>query len=163
MLYTVNKNYADTELAKKLNLTGGTLTGVLTLSADPTQAMEASTKKYVDDNLSSHSSDNTVHVTSAQKTWLNQITVTSTEVNYLSGLASSVQTQLNNRLQLSGGTLTGALVLAGAPTLELHPATKKYTDDNLVLKLNLSGGTLTGDLTLVGAPTTNLHLSLIHI
>ena len=157
MLYTVNKNYADTELAKKLNLTGGTLTGVLTLSADPTQAMEASTKKYVDDNLSSHSSDNTVHVTSAQKTWLNQITVTSTEVNYLSGLASSVQTQLNNRLQLSGGTLTGALVLAGAPTLELHPATKKYTDDNLVLKLNLSGGTLTGDLTLVGAPTTNLH------
>ncbi len=159
LLHAVNKNYADTELAKKLNLNGGTMTGVLVLAGDPTSPMEASTKKYVDDHISSHSTDNTVHVTSTQKTWLNEITASSTQVNYLNGVTSSIQTQLNNRLQLSGGTLTGPLVLSGAPTLDLHPATKKYTDDNLNLKLNLSGGTMLGLLTLSGAPTLDLHAS----
>ena len=32
-------------------------------------------------------------------------------------------------LPISGGTLTGALTLSGAPTANLHPATKKYVDD----------------------------------
>ena len=32
-------------------------------------------------------------------------------------------------LQLSGGTLTGLITLSGAPTADLHPATKKYVDD----------------------------------
>ena len=32
-------------------------------------------------------------------------------------------------LQLSGGTLTGFITLSGAPTADLHPATKKYVDD----------------------------------
>lgn len=40
-------------------------------------------------------------------------------------------------LQLSGGTLTGALTLSGAPTSDLHAATKKYVDDN-------GGGDLSG-------------------
>ena len=34
------------------------------------------------------------------------------------------------RLPLAGGTLTGALTLSGAPTADLHAATKKYVDDN---------------------------------
>ena len=34
-------------------------------------------------------------------------------------------------LQLSGGTLTGLLTLPGAPTADLHAATKKYVDDNV--------------------------------
>lgn len=33
------------------------------------------------------------------------------------------------RLPLAGGTLTGPLVLAGAPTADLHPATRKYVDE----------------------------------
>lgn len=33
-------------------------------------------------------------------------------------------------LPLAGGTLTGALTLSGAPTVDLHAATKKYVDDN---------------------------------
>lgn len=33
-------------------------------------------------------------------------------------------------LKLSGGTMTGPLTLAGAPTADLHAATKKYVDDN---------------------------------
>ena len=56
-------------------------------------------------------------------------------------------------LQLTGGTLTGALILAGAPTIPLHAATKAYAD----LMLPLGGGILTGALTLAGAPTIPLH------
>lgn len=36
------------DLASKLNLTGGTLTGDLILDADPTTALGAATKQYVD-------------------------------------------------------------------------------------------------------------------
>ena len=44
-------NYFTTisnNLATKLNLSGGTLTGALTLHADPVNALEAATKQYVD-------------------------------------------------------------------------------------------------------------------
>jgi hypothetical protein len=34
-------------------------------------------------------------------------------------------------LPLSGGTLTGALTLAAAPTSNLQAATKKYVDDSV--------------------------------
>ena len=34
-------------------------------------------------------------------------------------------------LPLSGGTMTGALTLSGAPTADLHAATKKYVDDSV--------------------------------
>ena len=34
-------------------------------------------------------------------------------------------------LPLVGGTMTGNLTLAGAPTADLHAATKKYVDDNI--------------------------------
>lgn len=34
-------------------------------------------------------------------------------------------------LLLTGGTMTGALTLFGAPTVDLHAATKKYVDDNV--------------------------------
>ncbi len=63
------------------------------------------------------------------------------------------------KLNLSGGTLTGAITLSGAPTTDLHASTKKYVDDSAAAKLNLFGGTLTGPLTLSGAPTENLHAS----
>lgn len=40
------------------------------------------------------------------------------------------------KLPLAGGTMTGGLTLAGAPTADLHAATKKYVDDSLS---NMSG------------------------
>lgn len=36
---------------------------------------------------------------------------------------------VDTKLALAGGTMTGALTLSGAPTLDLHAATKKYVDD----------------------------------
>jgi hypothetical protein len=56
-------------------------------------------------------------------------------------------------LPIGGGTLTGALTLAGAPTAANHAATKAYVD----ARLPLAGGTMTGALTLAGAPTASDH------
>jgi hypothetical protein len=43
-------------------------------------------------------------------------------------VSSATQTALDAKLALSGGTLTGALTLSGAPTSDLHAATKLYVD-----------------------------------
>ena len=37
----------------------------------------------------------------------------------------------DQKLPKAGGTLTGALTLSGAPTADLHAATKKYVDDSV--------------------------------
>lgn len=42
------------------------------------------------------------------------VTLTQTEISQLSGITSNIQTQLNNRLSLSGGTLTGSLHIGGS-------------------------------------------------
>lgn len=46
------------------------------------------------------------------------------------GAATSAQgTKADNAMPKSGGTFTGAITLSGAPTANLHAATKKYVDD----------------------------------
>jgi alpha-tubulin suppressor-like RCC1 family protein len=47
-LHASSKGYVDTKAAGYLPLTGGTLTGPLTLQANPTTALGAATKQYVD-------------------------------------------------------------------------------------------------------------------
>lgn len=44
----------------------------------------------------------------------------------------------DNYLKLSGGTMTGPIALAGAPTADLQPATKKYVDDLGATKAGLA-------------------------
>lgn len=56
------------------------------------------------------------------------VATTAIELGYVSGVTSAIQTQLNARLPLAGGTMTGALTLSGAPTSDLHAATKAYVD-----------------------------------
>ena len=55
--------------------------------------------------------------------------VSATELGYVDGVTSSIQTQINSKLSLAGGTMTGDLTLAGAPTSDLHAATKSYVDN----------------------------------
>jgi hypothetical protein len=53
-----------------------------------------------------------------------------------------VDTADATKLNLSGGTLTGALTLSGAPTSNLHAATKAYVDD----KVAAGGGALPDEI-----------------
>jgi hypothetical protein len=153
----VTKTYVDTQDATKVNKAGDTMTGALVLSGDPTLGLHSATKQYVDNNLSSHATDASLHLTSAQNTWIDAITASSTEVNYLAGVTSAIQTQLDGKLNLTGGTLTGVLALAADPTTNLEAATKQYVDNNDALKVNKAGDTLTGFLTLHSDPTAALH------
>ena len=90
--------------------------------------------------------------------------VTATELSRLTGVTSNVQTQLNNKLSLGGGALTGALTLANDPAIPFGAATKQYVDagdSTLTTAVNAkvakAGDTMTGALTLSGAPTSALH------
>lgn len=153
----VTKTYTDTQDALKVAKAGDTMTGFLTLHADPTSDMHASTKKYVDETVSTHATDATIHVTAVQKTFLNQLTVSSTEVNYLAGVTSAVQTQLNAKVNLAGGTMTGELVLHAGPVNQLGAVPKQLLESTAALKVNKAGDTMTGFLGLHADPTATLH------
>ena len=56
----------------------------------------------------------------------------------------------NGKLDKSGGTMTGKLTLDGAPTSNLHAATKKYVDDNA------GGATITAGTTDLTPGTSTL-------
>lgn len=84
---------------------------------------------------------------------------------------NSLNGALSSYLKKSGGTLTGPLILGGAPTEDLQAATKKYVDDNassggvsqeyvdaqVATRLPLNGGTMTGDLVLVSDVPATEH------
>ena len=74
--------------------------------------------------------------------------------------AMAAQATADAALPKAGGTMTGKIVLDGAPTANLHPATKAYADSIsrvALAALPLTGGALTGPLTLSGAPTADLQ------
>ena len=61
-----------------------------------------------------------------------------TKKENVQGLAEFISNSLSGYLPKSGGTLTGALTLKGAPTADLQAATKKYVDDSIKLAINSS-------------------------
>lgn len=71
-------------------------------------------------------------------------------------ISTATQAALDAKLNLSGGTLTGALALSTAAISGLYQATHKtYVDTADALKLNLSGGTITGPVNFTSsAPLT---------
>jgi hypothetical protein len=81
--------------------------------------------------------------------------VSATELGYVDGVTSAIQTQIDAKLSKSGGTMTGDLTLAGAPTADLHAATKAYVD-NVVSGINFHQPVrvaTTANITLSGTQT----------
>lgn len=76
----------------------------------------------------SHVSDYTLHLTSGQNSWIDAITASAAEVNFLSGVTSSVQTQLGNKLSTSGGTLSGNLIMQSGNYITLNSSPINGTD-----------------------------------
>ena len=54
--------------------------------------------------------------------------VSDTEIGYLNGVTSAIQTQINDKAPINNPTFTGTVTLAGSPTSDLHAATKAYVD-----------------------------------
>lgn len=88
--------------------------------------------------------------------------VTTTEIGYVSGVTSAIQTQLNAKLALAGGTMVGDLVLAGDPDSALKAATKQYVDSvaaGLSVKQSVLIAT-TANITLSGLQTIDGVLTI---
>ena len=108
---------------------------------DPVLAMEVATKNYVDMGFLNHAADKTLHLTTEQNAFLDGLTVEPTEQNYLENLTGNVQVQLDSKVDKSGSTMTGPLVLSADPGNALEATTKQYTDNQDALKVNKSGDT----------------------
>lgn len=152
----------STGLTSDVNVGGHTLTNV----NNPTNQQDAATKNYTDATLTAHATDTTLHLSIDQNTFLDALslpTLTAIEVNQLIGIntGTPIQTQINSKLNLSGGSMTGALILSADPTTSFEAATKQYVDAAVIAggadgvvnsgSLNPSTGVLTLGRT-VGAP-----------
>lgn len=161
----------QTQLDSKLDLEGGTLTGALVLNGNPTSALEATTKQYVDavqfallTNINSRVSrsgdvmtgslvlndDPTVALGAATKQYVDD-----GDVALLADIAE--------RIERSGDTMTGELILSGDPTIALGAVTKQYADainaaltSGIAGKVNKAGDTMSGALILNADPTAAL-------
>ena len=81
--------------------------------------------------------------------------VTSTELGHVSGVTSAIQTQLDGKLNLSGGTMTGTLTLNADAVGALEAATKQQLDaaiDGIQRKASVTVAT-TANITLSGEQT----------
>lgn len=166
---TVNSNllqYINQQITTRLPVAGGTMTGFITLHANPSLNLHAATKQYVDSALNTSSNNLTNYVNSEINTRLpltggiltGDLTLNGspTRPNHAT-TKQYVDDQDNTRLPLTGGTLTGSLSLSADPVSPLHAATKQYVDSQGNLRLPLTGGTMTGFISLHANPTANLH------
>jgi hypothetical protein len=106
-------------------------------------------------NWSNHISDETLHLTSAQNTLLDGITVTSTKINYLSDVTSTIQSQLDGKSLTSHGhgdvtTSIAGFMSAGDKT-KLNAISGSNTGDQTI--------TLSGDATGSGTALLNVTMA----
>ena len=57
---------------------------------------------------------------------LSGLTASIAELNHCDGVTSNIQTQLNNRLPLGGGTMTGSIITPGDDSMGIMPQTDNY-------------------------------------
>lgn len=157
------KAYVDGADALKVNKSGDTITGTITLSGGakvtglptPTVNADAATKLYVDTAIA-----NLINTAPGTLDTLNEIaTALGNDPNF----AATMTTELAKKLDKAGGTMTGAVDMGsnkitslGAPTLAGDATTKTYVDAGDALKVSKSGDTMSGALTMGGNKVTGL-------
>jgi hypothetical protein len=162
------KGYVDTADALKLNLAGGTMSGVIAMGTskitglgDPTLAQDAATKTYVDTSIS--------NLVASAPGVLDTLDELAAALGDDANFATTVTNSIATKLALAGGTMSGAIAMGtskitglGNPTLAQDAATKTYVDTADALKLDLAGGTMSGAIAMgtnkitgLGTPTAN--------
>jgi hypothetical protein len=130
---------------------GGTMTGALTLSANPTMPLQAAPKQYVDMQV-------TATLPVAGGTMTGPLTLAADPAAPLQAATKEyVDAQVATSLPISGGTVTGVLALSSDPVAASQAVTKHYVDSQILTSLPIAGGTMTGNLTLATNPTLPLQ------
>jgi hypothetical protein len=177
-LHAATKAYVDTNDALSVLKAGSTMTGLLTLSGAPSSNLHAATKLYVDTGdalalpLTGGTMSGQLNFSGTAHAGIKLNSLSTTQKNALTGVAGmllydSTLTRVqsfdggtaawHSHVHLDGDTMTGALILSGAPTVDLHAATKLYVDTADASALPKAGGTMTGALVLSGAPSIGGH------
>ena len=116
-------------LDAKLALAGGTMTGLLVLSGNPSAALGAATKQYVDAINTSLSTAISGKLSTAGGALTGTLTLASDPSSSLQASTKQyVDTANALKVNKAGDTMTGALVLAADPTVALAAATKQSVD-----------------------------------
>jgi hypothetical protein len=168
------KAYVDATASGFLSASGATMIGPLVLAADPTAALQAATKQYVDNAVAAGGGSGTLTSTaiddalgfapqsaanvSAAIAASQSLTPSFTSVTLSGSITASTQATTKAYVDaaiagvsastFTGGTLTQPLILSGSPTTALGAATKGYVDNATVGFLSTSGGSLSGVLNL---------------
>ncbi len=122
--------------------------------------MEAANKNYVDNSISTHETNLALHLTEGQNLLLDNLTVTYQELNAVAGLTGNVQTQIDGKVAKAGDSMTGLLTLSGAPTADLHAATKLYVDTgdlNTKSYVDAADGVLQGQINSIQSTVDTLN------
>ncbi len=97
-------------------------------------------KGYIGDNTVDGSTGNTItdristavsNLVDGAPALLDTLNELAAAINDDASFSTTITTSIGEKVSKSGDTMTGDLVLAGAPTLDLHAATKKYVDDEI--------------------------------
>ena len=137
-----------------LDVTSTRITNV----TDPTANQDAATKKYVDDQVSG--------LVDSAPNALNTLNELAAAIGDDANFSTTITNSIAAKLPLTGGTMTGALTLSGAPTSTLHATTKTYVDTNFLSKTDTNAQTMaaaidmgTNKITSSAAPSTGNDLT----
>lgn len=131
--------------ADKLPLSGGTMTGAITLAANPTKAMEAATKQYVDQMA-----------TTGNGILPDGTTTTTADIPFAQGITVTNGTETDTLTVTGDATFEGNVsfgeggkIEVPTPTKGSNAANKDYVDSAVSTAgdgkfLPLAGGTMTG-------------------
>lgn len=160
--HAATKSYVDTADALKLNLTGGTMSGGITMGGNtvtglgtPSASSDAATKGYVDTEVAA--------LVDAAPGTLDTLNELAAALGDDPDFATTITASIATKLPLAGGTMTGNITLgANAATSTATPATndtltrKGYVDTQDALKLDLTGGTMSGAIAMGTSKITGL-------
>jgi hypothetical protein len=119
----------------ELNYVDGVTSSIQTQLDDKSTASKTETLTNKTLTSPKINEDVVMSATATELNILDGATLSTTELNYVDGVTSSIQNQLDAKLALAGGTMTGAIAMGtnkitglGTPTDSTDAATKAYVD-----------------------------------
>ena len=146
--------FNNVTISGTLNMDGGTTATIQNLT-DPTNPQDAATRNYVETRIA-----DVIDVAPAALDTLNEIAASlADDANF----AGTMTTALAGKVNDTGDTMTGNLIMSGAtvtglplPAANTEASSKAYTDQQDALQVTRAGDTMSGSLGMGGNKITNL-------